>query len=49
MFILTQVILGEFAVVGDNKVTLRHEFSGTVVDLGIEAAKKIGKIMENVC
>jgi len=34
------IMSGEFAVVGDKKVTLCHEFSGTVVDLGTDAAKK---------
>jgi len=34
------IMSGEFAVCGEAKVTLSHEFSGTVVELGSEAAKK---------
>ena len=31
---------GEFAVVGNNKVTISHEFAGTVIEVGEEAANK---------
>jgi len=34
------IMSGEFAVVGDKKVTISHEFAGTIVDLGSEASKK---------
>ena len=34
-------------MVGSKKVTISHEFAGTVVELGAEAAKKF-KIGENV-
>ena len=39
-FLVYWTLQGEFAVVGDKKVTLCHEFSGTIVELGTEAAKK---------
>ena len=39
-FILLSCFQGEFAVVGNKKVTLSHEFSGTIVDVGSDAGKK---------
>lgn len=34
------IMSGEFSVVSDNKVTISHEFSGTITDLGSQAARK---------
>jgi len=34
------IVSGEFSVISDKKVTISHEFSGTIVQLGAQAEKR---------